>query len=391
MSGRRIRSFGLVYLVLATLFGCAPAELPRPAEPDPLAGFHDALSELLPPLQEAYFVPGTAVGVIRDGEVLLKSGYGSADLDTGLPVESGTAFNIGSISKTVAAWGVMKLVEAGKIDLDVPVSTYLTRWQLPESEFDHDGVTMRRLLSHTAGLSLHGYPGFHPDDPLPSVEESLSGATNGAGAVYVAHEPGSKWQYSGGGYTLAHLIVEEVTGQPFAPADDYGLGFDIEERGGLVFVGHGGTNEGWMARLKVVPESGDGIVVMTNGSNAGPILEAVVCEWQARVLGDVCDRKPELPIEVDESVLVRTEGHYQVPDGPVLEFRVVHGRLFVYFPDGFRAAALARSETEFFLGFSRASFEFEIDEEGKATSMLFREGNQPEKRAPRIGDPIADG
>ena len=103
-----------------------------------------------------------------------------------------TGFNVGSISKTIAAWGVMTLVEQGRIDLDAPVATYLTRWSLPESGFDEDGVTMRRLLSHTAGLSLHGYPGWGPDELLPTLEESLSGNTNGAGAVGVI-EPGTRW------------------------------------------------------------------------------------------------------------------------------------------------------------------------------------------------------
>ena len=98
----------------------------------------------------------------------------------------------------------------------VPVERYLTRWHLPESEFDPDGVTLERLLSHTAGLSLHGYPGFQPGEELPTGEESLSGATNGAGDVRLIHEPGSKWQYSGGGYTIAQLLVEEVSGKTFA-------------------------------------------------------------------------------------------------------------------------------------------------------------------------------
>ena len=79
-------------------------------------------------------------------------------------------------------------------------------------------MTIRRLLSHTAGLSLHGYPGWGPDDPLPTLEESLSGKTNGPGAVYLIMEPGTQWRYSGGGYTLAQLIVEEVTGESF---EDY--------------------------------------------------------------------------------------------------------------------------------------------------------------------------
>ena len=181
-----------------------------------LTGFKEELDRLVPELLDYYAVPGAAVGIIHNGEIWMKRGFGYADVAFGRPVEAGTVFNIGSISKTVASWGILKLVENGDLDLDAPVSTYLTRWQLPESEWDRDRVTVRRLLSHTAGLSLHGYPGFWPGEPLPTVEESLSGATNGVGAVYVAHKPGSRYQYSGGGFTLAQLIVEEISGLAFA-------------------------------------------------------------------------------------------------------------------------------------------------------------------------------
>ena len=91
----------------------------------------------------------------------------------------------------------------------------VSRLELPPSEFDADGVTWRRLLSHTAGLSLGGYPGFEPDSSLPSLPESLSGATNGAGDVRVAMPPGSAFSYSGGGYTLLQLAIEEVSGSAF--------------------------------------------------------------------------------------------------------------------------------------------------------------------------------
>ena len=129
-----------------------------------------------------------------------------------------TGFNIDSISKTIAAWGVMKLVEEGKIDLDAPAENYITRWKLPESDFDSKKVTVRRLLSHTAGLSLHGYPGWTANDRLSTIEESLDGRNNGPGRVEMIIKPGTKWKYSGGGYTILQLIVEEVTGQKF---EDY--------------------------------------------------------------------------------------------------------------------------------------------------------------------------
>ena len=109
----------------------------------------------------------------------------------------------------------MRLIERGALDLDSPIDRWLTRWRLPDSAFDRHGVTVRRLLSHTAGLSLHGYGGFRPNLPLPSVEESLLGATAGAGDVRLALEPGNAFVYSGGGYTILQLLIEEVAGQDF--------------------------------------------------------------------------------------------------------------------------------------------------------------------------------
>ena len=192
-----------------------PGALAASQEADPselLATFEESMPEFLSQAS----VPGAAIAVIRNGEVVATEGYGLADVAASIAVTPTTGFNVGSISKTIAAWGVMTLVEQGRIDLDAPVATYLTRWSLPESGFDEKGVTIRRLLSHTAGLSLHGYPGWGPDELLPTLEESLSGNTNGAGAVELVMEPGTRWQYSGGGYTLAQLIVEEVTGESFA-------------------------------------------------------------------------------------------------------------------------------------------------------------------------------
>ena len=139
----------------------------------------------------------------------------------GKPVDRNTVFQVASLSKWISAFGVMKLVEEGKLDLDVPVSKYLTRWQLPASEFNNDGVTVRRLLSHTAGLTDGlGYSGFEPGVTIQPVEESLTQASDAdegiSGAVKVGVEPGAEFKYSGGGFTLLQLLVEEVSGQSFA-------------------------------------------------------------------------------------------------------------------------------------------------------------------------------
>jgi len=138
----------------------------------------------------------------------------------GEPVDRDTAFQVASLSKWITAWGVMALVEQGRLDLDAPVSRYLTRWALPETGFDNDGVTVRRLLSHTAGLTDGlGYAGFAPGSQAQTLEASLTQAADASpgasGRVQVGHPPGQRFKYSGGGYTLLQLLIEEVSGGTF--------------------------------------------------------------------------------------------------------------------------------------------------------------------------------
>jgi CubicO group peptidase (beta-lactamase class C family) len=139
-----------------------------------------------------------------------------ADRTTGQPVTASTRFQAASLSKPVTAWGVLRLVESGRIGLDELVIGRLRRWRPPPSPLDAKGVTVRRLLSHTAGLSVHGYVGQPFDRPLPSIEASLSGETGDSFPVELLEAPGGGWLYSGGGYSLLQLLVEELTGRPFA-------------------------------------------------------------------------------------------------------------------------------------------------------------------------------
>ncbi|MEM7097526.1 MAG: serine hydrolase domain-containing protein [Pseudomonadota bacterium] len=160
-------------------------------------------------------VAGAAIVLIDEGKIDQEIYLGHANANTQETINEDSVFQVGSVSKPVAAWVAMTMVEAGLLALDEPVSNYLTRWELPPSEFDHNQVTLRRLLSHTAGLSLPGYPGFVEGTPLPTIEASLAGDTNGPGGVYVSQKPGDAFRYSGGGYTLMQLLVEEVTGETF--------------------------------------------------------------------------------------------------------------------------------------------------------------------------------
>ncbi|XWN36222.1 MAG: serine hydrolase domain-containing protein [Balneola sp.] len=181
--------------------------------------FSEIADSSIPNLMEQHNIPGLSIAVFENGNLSFKRGYGFADVENNIPVYEKTGFNIGSISKTFTAWGVMKLVESGKIDPDKPVESYLTRWKIPDSEFDKSKVTVRNVLSHTSGLSVHGYPGFHPDIKLPTLEESLNGE-NGPlrdnAPVKLIYEPNTKFKYSGGGFTILQLLIEEVTDQSFA-------------------------------------------------------------------------------------------------------------------------------------------------------------------------------
>lgn len=156
-----------------------------------------------------------AIALLTRGEVSHEyyTGVGGA-------VNRDTVFPVASMSKWITAVGVMQLARDGKIDLDAPVSRYLTRWTLPPGPFDNDGVTTRRLLSHTAGLTDGlGFGDYRLDEPLPTLEASLRAPRTSTGqptAIAVGYAPGSRWQYSGGGYLILQLLVEDVSKQPFA-------------------------------------------------------------------------------------------------------------------------------------------------------------------------------
>jgi CubicO group peptidase (beta-lactamase class C family) len=199
--------------ILATLTPAAWAQPRAPA-----AGLRTVLDTLVPALLAQHRIPGVAIGVVRSGAVEWTAGYGWADLAQRRPVTRETRFNVGSTSKPFTAWAVMALAAAGRLELDAPVNRYLRRWQVPEGETGSAGVTIRRVLSHTAGLSVRGYHGvFVPGDRLPTLPESLNGYAGSDGALRITGAPGSGFAYSSGGYTLLTLLLEDLTGERFDP------------------------------------------------------------------------------------------------------------------------------------------------------------------------------
>ena len=166
----------------------------------------------VPPSLRAARVPGAAVAVVHRGHVAWAHGFGRAR--PGLAVTADTLFQVGSLSKPVTAWGA---VASGVVDLDAPLVNRLHPWPLPASP-NASGITPRRLLSHTAGLSVGGYGGLPPGAPLPSTAASLGGRgpAGSATAVRAIDRPGVRWRYSGGGYTLLQDAIEQISGRPFA-------------------------------------------------------------------------------------------------------------------------------------------------------------------------------
>ncbi len=194
------------------------------------------LEKIVPKLLEKMNIPGVAIGFISNHEISSINPFGFANKEQQIPITEHTIFAVASISKSVTTWGVMKLVEEGRLDLDAPAEKYLTRWHLPPSEFENEQVSIRRLLSHTAGFQESEYTSYNPNYEPLSIEEILSGRLPGpideeelkycekwnlipkkeGTPVKVRKEPGKEFIYANDGYLILQLIIEEITKQTFS-------------------------------------------------------------------------------------------------------------------------------------------------------------------------------
>jgi CubicO group peptidase (beta-lactamase class C family) len=161
--------------------------------------------------------PGVSVAAIEGFEAHWSRGFGKRTSGAIEDVTPTTPFQAGSISKPVFALAVMRLVERGTLDLDADVNNYLASWRVPTNEGWMPRITLRQLLSHTAGTTVHGFPGYPVDGSLPTVPQVLNGefpANNQP--VVVDLLPGTQFRYSGGGTTIAQQVVVDVMSRPFA-------------------------------------------------------------------------------------------------------------------------------------------------------------------------------
>ena len=226
---RAARPFFVVGLVtVAALAACAGGASDAPAPADPQARVESALlptfvirgeatpRRALADRMEELGVPGVSVAVMAGGELAWARGYGFADVESRRPVTANTLFQAASISKPVAALAALQLVEEGRVDLDTDINTYLKSWALPANEFtSRSPVTLRRLLTHRAGLGVWGFPGYGPDEPVPDTRGVLDGLGN-TDPVRVVMTPGERWRYSGGGYTVMQQLVADMRDERFA-------------------------------------------------------------------------------------------------------------------------------------------------------------------------------
>ncbi|WP_082576672.1 serine hydrolase domain-containing protein [Lysobacter sp. Root604] len=201
------------WALIATASVVAPIHAASVQEPP---AFAQVIEREVPAIMKDAKIQGAAVGLIVDGKLVYARGYGYADHTGKVPATPDTVFVAASLSKPIASWVTMRLAEQGRIRLDQPVAELVSPWPLAQNQFDYRQITIRRLLSHTAGTTLGGYQGWLDYKELPTLEESLAGKTNGRGAVELFAPVGAKFQYSGGGYTLMQLAIERTTKRKYA-------------------------------------------------------------------------------------------------------------------------------------------------------------------------------
>jgi CubicO group peptidase (beta-lactamase class C family) len=185
----------------------------------PLASTKEHMGETVAISQRMrdFGTPGLSVAVIEGGRLAWAHGYGVADSKSQRPVTADTLFQAASISKPLTAMGVLALVQSGKLNLDQDVNQYLKSWKIPDNQFTQTHkVTLRLLLSHTAGVADIDFPDIGPNDPLPTLVQILNGTPPAKNKpITIDAVPGSQHQYSRGGYDITQQLLMDVSAEPF--------------------------------------------------------------------------------------------------------------------------------------------------------------------------------
>ena len=192
--------------------GLVPLDTSKSGAPATLWSIQDRMAH--------YRVPGVSVAVIEGGWIDWARGYGLREAGGTARVDTATLFQSASISKPVTTVGVLRLVDQGRLALDEDVNARLQSWRVPASDHTREHkVTLRRILTHSAGLTASGFAGYVPGEPVPTLLQVLDSIPPAnSEAVRVSFVPGSAQRYSGGGFTVAQLLVTEAAGKPFETA-----------------------------------------------------------------------------------------------------------------------------------------------------------------------------
>ena len=445
---------------------CLPGPVVVKGEP---AGVCASLAERMAALP----VPGVSIAVIHNGVIDWAQGFGVQQVGC-KPVTAETVFQAGSISKPLAAMAALHQVQMGKLALDTDVNTELTSWKVPASDVAPDAtVTLRELLTHTAGFTVHGFPGYAAGDPVPTLVQILNGEKPAnTSAIRLESVPGARWNYSGGGYVVMQQMLFDVTKEPFpkllhdtvlapigmthstyeqplpaslagvaatpymangvavpggahtypemvaaglwtTPSDlalyilenqqslqgkanhvlsremtqqmmtpgkgNWGLGVAINGSAGNPYFGHGGANVGFEASFVGYEKNGEGAAVMTNAQGGGRLADEVI-----RSIAEVYgwpDLRPVVrtEVKVDQAVLARYVGKYDVAPNLGFTFTLEGGQLMAQPPRGAKTSLFAESETKFFLKEVDVEIEFFSDATGKVTHIMLHQGGQETK------------
>jgi CubicO group peptidase (beta-lactamase class C family) len=192
--------------ILALMLACAA-----------LSGVAATVDDMIATEMKEHHILGVSLAIIGNGEISKAQGYGFTDKSRAIPVTTSTLFQAACVSAPVAALGALRLVEDGRLSLDDDVNRWLKQWKLPENEFTkNEKVTLRRILTHGAGLTVHYFPGYVVGAPIPTLVQILDGVKPAnTAAIRVDVIPGSTPRYSGGGYAVMQQMMIDATGKPF--------------------------------------------------------------------------------------------------------------------------------------------------------------------------------
>ena len=180
-----------------------------------VAKFISTINQKMPEWLNSYRVPGVQVILLNKWQIAYSGNFGWADKKANIKVTSTTIFPVASVSKSLAAIGVIKLADKGRINLDSPFVKYVHRWKLPKSRYGETSITIRQLITHTAGVNGRSANYFSKKTEVPTTIDELTKGKNGIGAIVNTAVPGTKWSYSAGGYLMLQLLIEEITGKTY--------------------------------------------------------------------------------------------------------------------------------------------------------------------------------